>query len=85
MNDLTDITFIKRITIGNTNPSNPKDDTEIEKQIQLLNRCLSEHPKGIIIGQEKDFQVIRIGEHQVIQQSTTYHIGFKRKPTWLTD
>lgn len=81
--DMTDISFVKRITIGTSDPAKLRDEGYMEQQTQLLNRCLSEHPKGHIIGQEKNFSIIRLGEQQVVIQSIVYHIGFKRKPMWL--
>lgn len=81
--DMTDISFVKRITIGTSDPAKLRDESFMEQQTQLLNRCLNEPPKGHIIGQEKNFSVMRFGEQQVIIQSIVYHIGFKRKPIWL--
>lgn len=81
--DLADITYIKRIVVGNTNPENLQDDSAIEKQMAYLNRCLSDYPKGKIVGQEKGFNILRIGEHQVVMQYIVYHVGFKRKPAWI--
>ncbi len=51
----------------------------------MLNRCLSDSPKGAIIGTEKNFAVLQIGEHQVVMQWLCYHVGFPRKPGWLKD
>lgn len=83
--DLTDIQFVKRITIGTSDPRALRDEDYMEEQTNLLNRCLAERPKGHIIGQEKNFSIIRMGEQQVVIQSIVYHVGFKRKPTWLGD
>lgn len=81
--DLSCVGFVKRIIIGNNNPEKVVTDAEIEKQLSLLNKCLQEYPKGKIIGIERNFFILNIGEHQVIMQYTVYHIGFKRKPDWL--
>lgn len=81
--DLSCVGFVKRIIIGNNNPEKVVTDAEIEKQVNLLNKCLQEYPKGKIIGIERNFFILNIGEHQVIMQYTVYHIGFKRKPDWL--
>lgn len=81
--DLSCVGFVKRIIIGNNNPEKVTTDAEIEKQVNLLNKCLQEYPKGKIIGIERNFFILNIGEHQVIMQYTVYHIGFKRKPDWL--
>lgn len=81
--DLSCVGFVKRIIIGNNNPEKVVTDAEIEKQLSLLNKCLQEYPKGKIIGIERNFFILNIGEHQVIMQYTVYHVGFKRKPDWL--
>lgn len=83
--DLAEVMFIKRIVIGNTNPEHLQDDSVIQRQMAFLNRCLSDYPKGKIIGQEKGFHILRIGEHQVVMQYAVYHIGFTRQPTWMDD
>ncbi|WP_196140704.1 hypothetical protein [Aliikangiella sp. G2MR2-5] len=85
MFDLTDVGYVKRIVVGNNDPEKMKSEAEVVKANQLLNRCLSEAPKGKIIGQEKNFNILNIGEHQVVLQSIVYHIGFARKPMWLAD
>ena len=59
------------------------DEEHYRKQTELLNRCLSEFPKGKIIAQEKNFYILNIGEHQVVMQYVVYHVGFARKPPWL--
>ena len=81
--DLSCVGFVKRIIVGNNNPEKVTIDAEIEKQLSLLNKCLQEYPKGKIIGIERNFFILNIGEHQVIMQYTVYHVGFKRKPDWL--
>ncbi len=83
--DLTDVQFIKRITIGTSDPRALREECYMEEQTALLNRCLCERPKGHIIGQEKNFSIVRMGEQQVVIQSIVYHVGFKRRPTWLDD
>ena len=77
--DLTDIKHIQRIVIGNNNPEKMKTTIEIQKDMDKLNKMLQGYPKGCIIGSEKSFQILNIGEHQVILQWIVYHIGFKRK------
>lgn len=81
--DLSCVGFVKRIIVGNNNPEKMTTDAEIEKQVNLLNKCLQEYPKGKIIGIERNFFILNIGEHQVIMQYMVYHVGFKRKPDWL--
>lgn len=85
MFDLTEVRHVKRIVVGTDDPSHVKTPAEIEEARALLNRCLSETPKGVIIGVEKSFVVLNIGEHQVVLQWICYHIGFARKPAWLAE
>lgn len=85
MFDLTDVGYVKRIMVGNNNPEQMKSEEEVNAAAELLNRCLTETPKGKIIGIEKNFNILNIGEHQVVLQCLTYHIGFTRKPYWLED
>lgn len=81
--DLSCVGFVKKIIIENNNPEKVITDAEIEKQINLLNKCLQEYTKGKIIGIERNFFILNISKHQVIMQHTVYHVGFKRKPDWL--
>lgn len=81
--NLSSIRFIKRIVVGNDNPQNVRTESEIEEAMNLVNKCLSEYPKGNIIGIEKNFGIYNIGEHQVVLQSLVYNIGFERKPSYL--
>jgi hypothetical protein len=83
MFDLTEVKFVKRITVGSDNPSRMATPEEIETATALLNRCLSEHPKGTILAIEKSFAVLQMGEHQVVLQWIVYQVGFSRKPIWL--
>lgn len=82
---LTDIHYIKLVPIGSVNPNNPLSEQAKEEQVALLNRCLNNFPKGIIIG--KDITVGRylIGEHELTMEKITYHVGFTRKPSWETE
>jgi hypothetical protein len=81
MFDLTDVGYVHRITVGSTNPERLSPEAQVQEAADLLNRCLSE--RGRIIGMEKNFNLLNIGEHQVVLQSLVYHIGFSRKPIWL--
>ncbi len=85
MLDLTDVTYIKRIVVGSSNPTDIQSEERIAEAMALINRCLSDFPKGKIIGVEKSFSILQIGEHNVVLQWTTYHIGFLRRPTWIRD
>ena len=48
-----------------------------------LNAALSRG--GRLVGQEKNFFILNIGEHQVVSQYIVYHVGFERKPYWFKD
>jgi hypothetical protein len=76
---------VKRIVIGSDNPAHIRTQAEVETATQLLNQCLTGSPKGSIVGVEKSFALVQIGEHQVVLQWLAYHVGFARKPAWLTD
>ncbi len=84
MFDLTDVGYVRRITIGSTNPERLTTSEEAKAAQDLLNRCLNEPPRGRILGIEKSFSLLNIGEHQVVLQALIYHLGFPRRPTWLS-
>lgn len=81
--ELADVTYVKRVSIGNINPNNPLNEEQQERQMALLNKCLNEYPKGKIIGKDISVGVFQVGDHQITLQRTTYHVGFVRKPVWL--
>lgn len=83
--DLTDVRYVKRISIGTIDPNNPLSDAQQEAQMQLLNKCLNEHPHGRIIGRNISVGVYQLGEHQITLQQVTYHVGFPRKPFWMDE
>lgn len=83
MFDLTDVGYVHRIVVGSTNPEQLAREEELQSSARLLNRCLSESPRGRIIGVEKTFSLLNIGEHQVVLQAMIYHLGFSRRPFWL--
>ncbi len=85
MFDLTEVTYVKRITVGNDDPGKVRSPEEIEAASALLNKCLNSPPKGHIIAVEKSFVVVQMGEHQAVLQWIVYHVGFPRKPIWLED
>lgn len=74
---------MKRIVVGNDDPQNMRTEAEVKAAMELVNRCLSELPRGVIVGIEKNFGLYNIGEHQVILQYLIYNIGFERKPMHL--
>lgn len=83
MFDLTDVGYVHRIVVGSINPEQLQREDEIRASTTLLNRCLSDSPKGRIVGIEKTFSLLNIGEHQVVLQAMIYHVGFARRPFWL--
>lgn len=85
MIDLSDVGFVKRVMVGTSNPANPQSEEQIEVAMSLLNRCLNDTPKGKIIGIEKSFSILQVGEHNVVLQWLTYHVGFPRRPYWLEE
>jgi len=82
---LESVRFVKRISIGSINPNRAVGEEAQEKQMELLNKCLNDHPHGRIIGKDIAVGVFRIGEHEISLQRITYHVGFNRKPYWLED
>lgn len=83
MFDLSEVGYVFRIVVGSRNPESLASETEIQAAVDLLNRCLTETPRGRIVGIEKTFSLLNIGEHQVVLQAIIYHVGFVRKPFWL--
>lgn len=79
---MTDIHYIKLVTVGSINPNNPLSEESRQEQVQLLNRCLTDFPKGIIIGKDISIGRYMIGEHELTMEKVTYHIGFARRPLW---
>ena len=79
---LTDIHYIKLVPVGSVNPNNPLSDQSKEEQAALLNRCLNDYPKGIIIAKDVTIGRYMVGEHELTMEKVTYHVGFERKPQW---
>ena len=82
---LTDIHYIKLVPIGSVNPNNPLSDQSRAEQVALLNRCLNDYPKGVIIGKDITIGRYMVGEHELTMEKVTYHVGFQRKPSWEED
>lgn len=85
MYDLSDVGYVQRIVVGSSDPEDLRSEPDVQAAVDLLNRCLTESPKGRIVGIEKSFSLLNIGEHQVVLQSMIYHVGFPRRPFWLMD
>lgn len=83
--ELSEIRFVKRISVGNINPNNLLSEEALETQIKFLNRCLNDYPKGYIIAKDIAIGRFKLGEHDLTMERTTYHLGFVRKPDWLSD
>ena len=85
MIDLSDVRYVKRISVGTSDPGHILTEEDIQQAMDLLNRCLAGPPKGKIVGIEKSFKILNIGEHQAVLQWIVYHVAFERKPVWLND
>ncbi len=85
MIDVSDVAYVKRIVVGSNNPADLQAEERIAQAMALLNRCLTESPRGRILGIEKSFSILQVGEHNVVLQWLTYHVGFTRRPFWLED
>ena len=85
MIDISDVVHVKRIVVGSNNPTDLQADEKIAQAMALVNKCLTEPPKGRIVGIEKSFSILQVGEHNVVLQWLTYHVGFTRRPYWLED
>jgi hypothetical protein len=83
MLDLSEVHFIKRVVVGSDDPARIRTQAEVEEAMALVNKCLSGTPRGTIIGVEKSFTILHVGEHQVVLQWLVYNIGFPRKPVWI--
>lgn len=83
--ELSDFHYVKLVTIGSVNPNAPLSDKERESQMDLLNRCLSDHPRGTIIAKDISIGRYQIGEHELTMEKVSYHVGFTRKPAWESE
>lgn len=83
--ELNEIHYVKLVPVGSLNPNAALTPEARESQTAVLNRCLNEYPKGRIIGKDTGIGRYRIGEHELLMEQVTYHVGFPRKPEWLED
>jgi hypothetical protein len=83
--EISDVKFVKEVAVGSVNPNTILSDKAREAQTTLLNRCLNDHPKGIILGKDIAIGRYTMGEHELVMQKTNYHVGFSRKPAWLDE
>lgn len=79
---LSEIRYVKLVPVGSVNPNNPISVQSREEQLEVLNRCLNDYPRGVIIGKDITIGRYMIGEHELTMEKVTYHIGFTRKPQW---
>lgn len=79
---LSDIRYVKMVPVGSVNPNSPLSEQSQRQQVMLLNRCLNDYPKGVIIGKDTAVGRYLIGEHELVMEKVTYHVGFSRKPAW---
>ena len=79
---LNDIQYIKLVSVGSINPNTPFSEEARQQQVEILNRCLNDFPKGTIIGLDRAIGRYQIGEHELLMEKITYHVGFSRKPAW---
>lgn len=80
--NLDDIHYVKLVSVGSADPNHPLSEAGKQAQVDLLNQCLSGHPKGTIIGKDVTIGRYEIGSHLLSMEKVTYHIGFQRKPSW---
>lgn len=78
--ELSEVGYVERIRIGRYDEEGREDEEAMQRNIQKLNDCLNGCPKGRIIGKDQGFKIIRMGEHSIVAQSVSYHVGFRRKP-----
>lgn len=79
---LSDIHYVKMVPIGSINPNNPLSEQSRQSQVELLNRCLNDYPKGTILGKDISIGRYMLGEHELTMEKVTYHVGFPRRPQW---
>lgn len=83
--NLYDVGYVKLVTVGSINPNNPVSEESKKQQLDILNQCLNDFPKGKIIGIDRSIGRYQVGEHELTMEKLTYHIGFRRRPLWDTD
>lgn len=83
--ELSDFHYVKLVSIGSVNPNAPLSEQDKEAQVALLNRCLSDYPRGTIIAKDISIGRYQVGEHELTMEKVSYHVGFTRKPAWESD
>ena len=77
-----EVRHIQRVVVGPARTDRLPTQDEVNAQMAMVNRCLSEG-RGQLVGTEKGLVVVYQGDQQIVVQHMVYHIGFKRKPAWL--
>ena len=83
--DVSSVGLLTRIVFGSSTPNEIHDEIKVNADMDFLNQFLTNFPKGKIIACEKNFNILNIGEHQVVQQWVVYQVGFPKKPLWMKD
>lgn len=83
--DMQSVRYVKNVAVGSVNPNMLLTEEARDGQIALLNKCLNDYPKGVIIGKDITIGRYMLGEHELTMEKTTYHIGFPRKPVWIKE
>ena len=83
--DISEFKYIKAVSVGSINPNVLLADEGRDSQMELLNKCLNDYPKGVIIGKDIAIGRYMLGEHELTLQRTVYHVGFLRKPAWVDE
>ena len=78
--DLSEIRYVERITLGNSDPNRLLSEKELEMQNESLNAALNGIPRGRILATDRNFACVSAGDHQLILQWVTYHVGYTRRP-----
>lgn len=76
--DIKWVKWIEKYTVGSTHPLHQKDQLQLSKELDQLNRALR---FGKIIGKEQNYIILTNGDQELIAIYTVYHVGFKHKPT----
>lgn len=75
--DLSSVGFIKRIVIGSSTPNEIYDENKVKADMDFSINSLLISQK-VKLSHVKNFNILNIGEHQVVQQWVVYHVGFPK-------
>ena len=85
MVDFAQIRFIQRIAVTPHNQQGTVTANDVAAAMAMLNRCLNEHPRGEIIAIEHTPCVMEDAHGIHYFRFVCYHVGFPRKPLWLSE